>query len=65
MAAVAADWRLFLPQTWDPASPKADPDRTGRRERCGIPDDIGHVEKWQLALDMSAQPGDAAPVAEP
>jgi SRSO17 transposase len=51
-ASAAVDWRLFLPQTWDPASPKADPDKTARRERCGIPDDVGHVEKWQLALDM-------------
>jgi hypothetical protein len=23
-----------------------------RRERCGIPTDLGHMEKWQLALDM-------------
>lgn len=23
-----------------------------RRERCGIPPEVGHVEKWQLALDM-------------
>uniref|UniRef100_UPI003570C6BD transposase n=1 Tax=Streptomyces humidus TaxID=52259 RepID=UPI003570C6BD len=23
-----------------------------RRAACGIPDDAGHVEKWQLALDM-------------
>ncbi|WP_199839184.1 transposase, partial [Streptomyces sp. NRRL F-5122] len=22
------------------------------RTACGIPDDVGHVEKWQLALDM-------------
>ena len=51
-ASAAVDWRLFLPETWDPASPKADPDRTTRRKRCGIPDDVGHVEKWQLALDM-------------
>jgi SRSO17 transposase len=51
-ASAAVDWRLFLPQTWDPASPKADPDRAARRRRCGIPDDVGHVEKWQLALDM-------------
>jgi SRSO17 transposase len=51
-ASAAVDWRLFLPQNWDPASPKADPAKTARRERCGIPDDVGHVEKWQLALDM-------------
>ncbi|MFE3144873.1 IS701 family transposase [Streptomyces scopuliridis] len=51
-ASAAVDWRLFLPESWDPASPKADPDKTGRRERCGIPEDVGHMEKWQLALDM-------------
>ena len=26
--------------------------RSARRSACGIPDDVGHVEKWQLALDM-------------
>ncbi|MFI2199082.1 transposase [Streptomyces coeruleorubidus] len=51
-ASTAFNWRLFLPQTWDPASPKADPGEVARRTACGIPDDIGHVEKWQLALDM-------------
>ncbi|TLQ47693.1 IS701 family transposase [Streptomyces marianii] len=51
-ASTAVNWRLFLPQTWDPTSPKADPGKVARRERCGIPDDVGHVEKWQLALDM-------------
>ena len=51
-ASAAVNWRLFLPETWDPASPKADPDKTARRKSCGIPEDIGHVEKWQLALDM-------------
>ncbi|MCX4722421.1 IS701 family transposase [Streptomyces sp. NBC_00963] len=51
-ASSAVDWRLFLPETWDAASPKANPDRVARRASCGIPDDVGHVEKWQLALDM-------------
>ncbi|AJC53161.1 IS701 family transposase [Streptomyces sp. 769] len=51
-ASAAVDWRLFLPETWDPASPKADSDKTARRSACGIPADVGHVEKWQLALDM-------------
>lgn len=51
-ASVAVDWRLFLPESWDPASPKADPAKTARRAKCGIPAEIGHVEKWQLALDM-------------
>ncbi|WP_373559158.1 transposase [Streptomyces sp. SA15] len=43
---------LFLPKSWDPTLPQADPAKTARRERCGIPLDVGHVEKWQLALDM-------------
>lgn len=51
-ASAAVDWRLFLPETWDPASPKADPGKVARRTACGIPPDVGHVEKWQLALDM-------------
>ncbi|MGW6413430.1 IS701 family transposase [Streptomyces vinaceus] len=51
-ASAAVDWRLFLPETWAPGSVKAAPDKVARRTACGIPDDIGHVEKWQLALDM-------------
>ncbi|WP_030722220.1 IS701 family transposase [Streptomyces sp. NRRL F-2580] len=51
-ASAAVNWRLFQPETWDPASPRADPGKVARRTACGIPDDIGHVEKWQLALDM-------------
>ncbi|MFI7142939.1 IS701 family transposase [Streptomyces massasporeus] len=51
-ASAAIDWRLFLPKSWDPASPQADPGKVARRERCGIPPDMGHVEKWQLALDV-------------
>lgn len=35
-----------------PASPKADPAKVARRRPCGIPAEVGHVEKWQLALDM-------------
>ena len=51
-ASAAVDWRLFLPESWDPASPKADPAKVARRTKCGIPEEVGHVEKWQLALDM-------------
>ncbi len=51
-ASAAIDWRLFLPASWDPASPQADAAKVARRTRCGIPDHVGHVEKWQLALDM-------------
>ncbi|MFG2873957.1 IS701 family transposase [Streptomyces sp. NPDC048337] len=51
-ASAAVDWRLFLPRSWDPASPEADPAKVARRTACGIPPEAGHVEKWQLALDM-------------
>ncbi|WP_079162334.1 IS701 family transposase [Streptomyces nodosus] len=51
-ASAAIDWRLFLPASWDPASPETDAAKVARRQRCGVPADAGHVEKWQLALDM-------------
>ncbi|WP_369386427.1 transposase [Streptomyces sp. CG1] len=51
-ASVAVDWRLLLPESWDPASPKADPIKTARRVQCGIRAEVGHAEKWQPALDM-------------
>ena len=35
-ASAAIDWRLFLPRSWDPASPQADPAKVARRARCGI-----------------------------
>jgi SRSO17 transposase len=37
-------WRLFLPQAWD--------DDQLRRSRAKIPDEVGHVPKWQLALEI-------------
>lgn len=48
-ASAAVNWRLFLPGSWDPASPKADPAKVARRDKCAIPAEVGHVEKWQLA----------------
>ncbi|MDQ0578437.1 hypothetical protein QF030_000615 [Streptomyces rishiriensis] len=51
-ASAAVNWRLYLPASWDPASPEADADKIARRGRCGIPAQAGHVEKLQLALDM-------------
>ncbi|WP_306414638.1 MULTISPECIES: hypothetical protein [unclassified Streptomyces] len=35
-----------------PASPKVHVAKVARSTACGVPDDIGHVEKWQPALDM-------------
>jgi SRSO17 transposase len=43
-ASCPLDWRLFLPPAWD-----ADGER---RARAKIPEDVRHVPKWQLALDM-------------
>jgi SRSO17 transposase len=51
-ASCPVDWRLFLPESWDPASSKATENVTERRRRAGIGDDITHREKWRLALDM-------------
>ncbi|MFK3982377.1 IS701 family transposase [Micromonospora sp. NPDC050397] len=50
-ASCPADWRLFLPASWDPAL-NTEGDVIGRRAKAGIPDDVGHREKWRLALDM-------------
>ncbi|MCX4580312.1 transposase [Streptomyces sp. NBC_01571] len=36
-ASAAVDWRLFLPESWDPASPKADPARIARRTPAASP----------------------------
>ncbi|MDI6106088.1 IS701 family transposase, partial [Actinoplanes sp. NEAU-A12] len=51
-ASCPVDWRLFLPESWDPASPKATTNVHDRRRRAGISDDVTHREKWRLALDM-------------
>jgi SRSO17 transposase len=46
------DWRLFLPESWDPSSVEATADVAERRAKAAIPADVGHREKWRLALDM-------------
>jgi len=43
-ASCPLDWRLFMPQEWD--------DDTGRRAEAHVPDEIRHVPKWKLALEM-------------
>jgi SRSO17 transposase len=43
-ASCPLDWRIFLPEAWD-----ADAER---RAKAHVPDEIGHREKWRLALDM-------------
>ena len=51
-ASCPVDWRLFLPESWDPASPQATTDVLDRRAKAGIGPQITHREKWRLALDM-------------
>jgi SRSO17 transposase len=50
-ASVPIDWRLFMPESWDPDSDKASTDVHQRRAASGIPDDEHHRPKWQLALE--------------
>jgi SRSO17 transposase len=47
-ASCPLDWRLFIPQEWD------DPGEfnQARRAKCKLPEDVHHVEKWRLALEM-------------
>lgn len=47
-ASCPLDWRLFIPTEWDEDSEF----NTERRAKAGLPDDIHHVEKWRLALEM-------------
>jgi SRSO17 transposase len=54
-ASAAVDWRLFLPESWDDATiddPGQAKQVRARRARSKIPDDVRHVEKWRLALEM-------------
>jgi SRSO17 transposase len=57
-ASLAANWRLFCPESWDDTT-IGDPVKAAavhqRRMRAGIPDDVRHREKWRLALDMLDQ----------
>lgn len=47
-ASCALDWRLFVPQEWDEDSEL----NHDRRAKAGVPEDLHHVEKWRLALEM-------------
>jgi len=57
-ASLAANWRLFCPESWDDTT-IADPAKAQtvreRRARAGIPHRVRHREKWRLALDMLDQ----------
>jgi SRSO17 transposase len=50
-ASCPINWRLFMPESWDPLSDKASVDVIRRRRAAAIPDDEHHRPKWQLALE--------------
>lgn len=43
-ASCPLDWRLFMPSEWDSDAE--------RRAKAHVPDEIRHVPKWKLALEM-------------
>ncbi len=43
-ASVPVSWRLFVPEAWA--------GDTVRRVKAGVPETVGHREKWRLALDL-------------
>lgn len=43
-ASCPLDWRIYLPAEWD--------EDTERRRKAHVPDEVRHVPKWQLALEM-------------
>ena len=45
------NWRLFMPESWDPSSDKASVDVQQRRAAAAIPADEHHRPMWQLALE--------------
>ena len=46
-ASCPLDWRLFVPESWDQDEE--------RRRRARIPEEVRHVPKWQLALQIIDQ----------
>src|SRR3954469_25040727 len=50
LASCPLNWRIFLPEAWD--------DDHERRAKAHVPDDVGHREKWRLALDMLEERAD-------
>jgi SRSO17 transposase len=47
-ASCPLDWRLFIPEEWDEDSEF----NQQRRAKAKLPEDVRHVEKWRLALEM-------------
>src|SRR6185503_9396348 len=64
-ASMAANWRLFLPESWDDRIPPKARDEaearalltatTARRAACRVPDRVRHRTKPRLALDQLEQ----------
>ena len=50
-ASCPLDWRLFIPEEWDEQSKW----NKERRAKAKLPEDVHHVEKWRLALEMIDQ----------
>lgn len=51
-ASCPADWRLFVPESWDASSEAATPETSERRRKAGMPADAKHREKWRLGVEM-------------
>ncbi|MCW2946218.1 MAG: transposase [Actinoallomurus sp.] len=53
-ASCPVNWRLFVPESWDEMAVPRElaAEVAARRCRARIPDEVGHVPKWQLAVDM-------------
>ena len=49
-ASCPINWRLFMPESWDPGSERASPDVEQRRAAAAIPAGEHHRPKWRLAL---------------
>ncbi len=47
-ASCPLDWRLFIPKEWDEESEF----NKQRRAKAHLPEDVGHTEKWRLALEV-------------
>lgn len=50
-ASCPVNWRLFLPECWDPELAGPGSDVLDMRARTGIPDSVRYRPKWQLAMD--------------
>src|SRR5919112_3080322 len=47
-ASCPVNWRLFVPESWDPSSGAATPETSERRRKAAMPADARHQEKWRL-----------------